>query len=121
MKNPKIIFIVVCLLAILYFFCQIITYKSLSGIYHLVNYEDAFSFPSHPDSITINTDGSFKSLMYGEGKLELRYSLGITRIYLNTNLPSDVLGHTVVKRTLNGDIKIVMSADEDIYYKKVKH
>jgi predicted metallo-beta-lactamase superfamily hydrolase len=118
--NKKLIYAAVAILVVvvvIYAYKNLIFSSDIEGKYVLVNYEKAFAFPSYPDTLVIEGD-RFVSYRYGRGAIELKSGLIQTNIVFHTDRPSDVLGHTWVERKLNGEIRLIMNSDENVYYLK---
>lgn len=121
MKKALFYSLLSILIAILtYWGNSIVRPKELIGKYILYNYGHSNSIPNRPDTIKIFDELRFKSSLYGTGNYYLKVGFGITYVHFNTDISSDVLGHTFIKKTLNNEILIYMNKDENIFYKKVE-
>jgi len=103
-----------------YIYSKFIFKDELIGEYYLVNYENAFSMPNLSDSLFILNDFRFVSKRYGTGQYSIDNGVGITYIHLDTDEPSDILGHTFIRKSINGDLRIFMNEDENVYYRKIR-
>lgn len=102
-----------------YFYYHFLMPKELEGRYYLMNFENSFSYPSRSDTLSLLADARYSSTLYGTGKYILKHGFGITYIYFDSDVPSDILGHTLIKKSLSGEIRILMSIDENIYCQKI--
>jgi len=90
------------------------------GKYDYINYKVATMPPNKPDVLVLFNDSTYKSKYYGSGTFSVSNSLQGSRIYFDSEIPSDVFGYSYIKKGASGQVRIHMSSQEECYYEKVE-
>ena len=97
---------------------------SVIGDYANTNYDNehcCMNSPHKPDTLILNSDGTFSSEFYGTGTYEVSYGISESRIAWTYDYGVDsVIIDTYFNNKVFGNTKIILNGDFNHYYEKFK-
>ena len=77
--------------------------------------------PHHPDTLVLNSDGTFESGFYGHGTYKTNGGLSSTKIKLSYDKEMGKAGYsTYFSNKIYQKPKIILNYDMDHFYQKIK-